>query len=96
MKVKLAKDWFAPNGAYYRARGGVVVDIPNELKKDLPKSAKIVDGPKKAAAPEQSDGEREQLLEEAKALGLNPHPNTGAEKLKAAIEEAQGEGDDEE
>lgn len=29
------------------------------------------------------------LLEQARALGLTPHPNTGAEKLKQLISEAQ-------
>lgn len=33
--------------------------------------------------------EREQLLEEAKKLGLNPHHKTGEDKLRAMIAEAR-------
>lgn len=35
-------------------------------------------------------GEREALLAEAKALGLNPHHKTGEDKLRAMIAEAKG------
>lgn len=34
--------------------------------------------------------EREALLAEAKALGLNPHHKTGEDKLRAMIAEAKG------
>lgn len=36
-----------------------------------------------------AQGDRAALLEQARALGLTPHPNTGAEKLKQLISEAQ-------
>jgi hypothetical protein len=37
---------------------------------------------------EGENDEREALLEQAKELGLNPHPKIGEEKLKKMIEEA--------
>lgn len=37
---------------------------------------------------------RLELLEKAKELGLNPRPNTGIEKLEAAIADAEAGGSD--
>jgi hypothetical protein len=43
-----------------------------------------------AATAKDEPDERVALLEQAKALGLNPHPRTGADKLREAIAAAQG------
>jgi len=44
MKVRLQRNFFAPNGIIYRAVKGGTVDIPNELKDVLPSTARGVDG----------------------------------------------------
>lgn len=41
-------------------------------------------------APSADSGDRDALMAEAKALGLNPHHKTGAEKLRELIAEARG------
>ena len=41
-------------------------------------------------APADSGADRDQLMAEAKALGLNPHHKTGADKLQQLINEAKG------
>lgn len=53
MLVKLARNWFAPDGVRYRTRDGLA-EIPEELRDKLPSDARIVsetgtlpsDGPK--------------------------------------------------
>jgi len=47
------------------------------------KDAKDADEGKK------TDISRQELMDEAKSLGLNPHHNTSAEKLQAMIDEAK-------
>lgn len=51
-----------------------------------------------AKSKEGDAADRDALLEQAKALGLKPHHNTGAEKLQEMIAEAKskdGDGDEE-
>jgi len=40
----LENDWFAPDGRWYKAARVQPVEIPDELAKSLPKSAKRYDG----------------------------------------------------
>lgn len=42
------------------------------------------------STPADSGADRDQLMAEAKALGLNPHHKTGADKLQQLINEAKG------
>lgn len=45
-------------------------------------------GDGKKAKKAETDDEREKLLEQARDLGLKPHPNTGIEKLNTMIADA--------
>lgn len=47
MKVEFANNFFGPNHVLYRK--DVVYDLPNEWKKLLPKTANIIEEPKKAS-----------------------------------------------
>lgn len=46
------------------------------------------DGDGKKAKKAETDDEREKLLEQARDLGLKPHPNTGIKKLNTMITDA--------
>jgi hypothetical protein len=41
-------------------------------------------------APADASGDRDSLMAEAQALGLNPHHKTGVEKLRQLIQESKG------
>lgn len=67
MKVKFAKPWFAPNGRLYTAFD--VKDVPDHLRGDLPKTAKIVEdvakkkkAPVKKSEPKKAEEEIEKVL----------------------------------
>lgn len=46
MQVLLKRNWYNPEGYRMRVSGkGTVFDMPDEWLKDLPSTAKIVDGP---------------------------------------------------
>jgi len=42
MKVVFKRNWFAPNGEFYRAEESPC-EVPDEMKKFLPRDAKVVD-----------------------------------------------------
>lgn len=73
----------------FKKDGGVKIVDPNSTI--IPRL--IADG-WSAEGYEDAD-DRALLLEEAKELGLKPHPNTGVEKLKAMIAEHKAEGEEE-
>lgn len=54
------------------------------------KKAKEPKEPAGGSTDEEKEAERQQLLAEARELGLNPNVNTGIEKLRAAIAEKKG------
>ena len=97
MKIKaLAVITYRRNGAKRQALpDGSVHDVPDEVAKEA-----IAEGYAEAAgtqavqAQQQADDDkarRAALFAEAKALGLNPGPKTGTDRLAELIEKAKAE-----
>lgn len=86
-KVILKRNWFAPDGKFYRFDDGAV-EIPQELIGKLPTTAKVVEA-KKEKIEEKS--ERDEMFEEADKLGLKLARNISNDKLKEALEAKRAE-----
>ena len=85
MKIKLKRNFYAPNAKLYRAVKGGTVDIPAEFCKDLPKDAEFAD--KKDEAKIEAAKKADEASAKAgakKADAKKAEPKADAKKDKSA------------